>query len=152
MRYSSFGLFEFGGQVHWKFDPLYFDGAVTGWVAGAHNFDVEGSVHGCVDVPCLPDPCAGAKVLVSNIGLAGCVEALGYGVGAGATWGGDFDAFTGCDLSRWRPVRPTASAVGPLRQLRRADAACRRWRGRSRACAACHRTSRSPAPATRRSR
>ncbi len=117
LRYSSFGLFEFGGQVNWKFDPLYFNGAVTGWVAGAHNFDVEGSVHGCVDVPYLPDPCAGAKALVSNIGLAACVEALGYGVGAGATWGGDFDAFTGCDLSRWRPVRPTASAVGPVRSF-----------------------------------
>jgi hypothetical protein len=114
LRYSSFGLFEFGGEVSWKFDPLYFNGSVTGWVAGLHNFDVEGSLHGCIDVPYLPDPCAGAKAIVSSIGLAACVEALGYGVGAGATWGGDFDAFTGCDLSPWRPVRPTSRAAANL--------------------------------------
>lgn len=117
LRYSSFGLFEFGGQINWKFDPLYFNGTVTGWVAGLHNFDVEGSVHGCIDVPYLPDPCAGAKAIVSNIGLAACVEALGYGVGAGATWGGDFDAFTGCDLSPWRPTKPTARAAKALQHF-----------------------------------
>ena len=61
LRYSSFGLFEFGGQVNWKFSPLYFNGAVTGWVAGAHNFDVEGSVHGCVDVPYLPTRAPGRR-------------------------------------------------------------------------------------------
>ncbi len=83
VRYSSFGLFEFGGKVHFSLDPIYIDGSVNGWVAGLSNFDVEGSVNGCVDVPILPDPCAGAKVLISSIGVAGCVQALGYGVGAG---------------------------------------------------------------------
>jgi hypothetical protein len=36
------------------------------------------------------------------------VEALGEGVGVGTHWGEDFDAFTGCDLSPWRPTEPTA--------------------------------------------
>jgi len=110
VRYTSFGLFEFGGNVHASIDPIYVDGSVNGWVAGLSNFDVEGAVHGCIDVPLLPDPCAGAKLLISSIGVAGCVEALGYGVGAGYTWGGSADAFTGCDLSPWRPVEPTGGA------------------------------------------
>jgi hypothetical protein len=135
VRYSSYGLFEFGGKVHFSLDPIYVDGSVNGWVAGLSNFDVEGAVNGCVDVPILPDPCAGAKVLISSIGVAGCVQALGYGVGAGYTWGGSADAFTGCDLSPWRPVEPTGGADAPRRAGRAARgrvAAARRRRGGAR--------------------
>lgn len=111
LRYSSFGLFEFGGGVDWSFGPLGLKGGVEGWVAGVSAFDVEGSIEGCLHVDYLPDPCAGAKALVSSIGLAGCVQVYGYGVGAAASWSGDFDAFTGCDLSPWRPQKPTASGA-----------------------------------------
>lgn len=111
LRYSSFGLFEFGGGVDWSFGPLGLKGGVNGWVAGLTAFDVEGSIEGCLHVDYLPDPCAGAKALVSSIGLAGCVEVYGYGVGAAASWSGDFDAFTGCDLSPWRPQKPTAGGA-----------------------------------------
>ncbi len=111
VRFNSIGLFEFGGHVHWSLDAIYVDGTVGGWVAGLHNFDVEGGVKGCISVPLLPDPCAGAKVLVSNLGIAACVEALGEGVGVGSHWGEDFDAFTGCDLSPWRPTEPTGTGA-----------------------------------------
>lgn len=117
LKYSSFGLFEFGGGVDWSFGPLGLKGGVNGWVAGLSAFDVEGSIEGCLHVDYLPDPCAGAKALVSSIGLAGCVQVYGYGVGAAATWGGDFDAFTGCDLSPWRPQKPTASGAQAGRAL-----------------------------------
>ncbi len=111
VRFNSIGLFEFGGHVHWSLDAIYVDGTVGGWVAGLHNFDVEGGVKGCISVPLLPDPCAGAKVLASNLGIAACVEALGEGVGVGSHWGEDFDAFTGCDLSPWRPTEPTGTGA-----------------------------------------
>lgn len=111
LRYSSFGLFEFGGGVDWSFGPLGLKGGVNGWVAGVSAFDVEGSIEGCLHVDYFPDPCAGAKALVSSIGLAGCVQVYGYGVGAAASWSGDFDAFTGCDLSPWRPQKPTAGGA-----------------------------------------
>jgi hypothetical protein len=111
LRYSSFGLFEFGGGVDWSFGPVGIKGGVTGWVAGLTAFDVEGSLEGCLHVDYLPDPCAGAKALVSSIGIAGCVNVFGYGVGAAASWSGDFDAFTGCDLSPWRPQKPTANGA-----------------------------------------
>lgn len=111
LRYSSFGLFEFGGGVDWSFGPLGLKGGVNGWVAGISAFDVEGSIEGCLHVDYLPDPCAGAKALVSSIGLAGCVQVYGYGVGAAASWSGSFDAFTGCDLSPWRPQKPTAGGA-----------------------------------------
>jgi hypothetical protein len=110
LRYTSTGLFEFGGNVGWNFDVLSLKGNVNGWVAGIHNFDVEGGVSGCVSF-FIGSACADAKVLVSNLGLAGCVEIFGEGVGVGSHWGDDFDAFTGCDLSPWRPTKPTTRAV-----------------------------------------
>ena len=111
LKYSSFGLFEFGGGVDWSFGPLGLKGGVNGWVAGLSAFNVEGSLEGCLHVDWFPDPCASAKALVSSIGIAGCVQVYGYGVGAAATWSGDFDAFTGCDLAPWRPQKPTASGA-----------------------------------------
>jgi hypothetical protein len=110
LRYTSTGLFEFGGTVGWDFDVLSMHGNVSGWVAGLHNFDIEGGVSGCVDL-FIGSACADAKVLVSNLGLAGCVEVFGEGVGVGSHWGDDFDAFTGCDLSPWRPTKPTTPRV-----------------------------------------
>jgi hypothetical protein len=111
LRYSSFGLFEFGGAADWSLGPLGINGSVNGWVAGLSAFDVEGSLQGCLHIDWLPDPCASAKALVSSIGIAGCVDVFGYGVGAAATWSGDFDAFTGCDLAPWRPQKPTAGGA-----------------------------------------
>jgi hypothetical protein len=111
LRYSSFGLFEFGGSADWTLGPVGVNGSVNGWVAGLSAFDVEGQLQGCLHIDYLPDPCATAKALVSSIGIAGCIDVFGYGVGAGATWSGDFDGFTGCDLSPWRPQKPTASGA-----------------------------------------
>jgi hypothetical protein len=115
LRYSSTGLFEFGGHVHLGISSIYLDGGVTGWVAGLHAIDVEGQVSGCVSIDYFPDPCATAKAIVSSVGIAGCVSVFGYGVGAGYMWGGSADAFTGCDLSAYRLPRPTGTraAGGP---------------------------------------
>lgn len=114
VRYTSTGLFEFGGAVNWDLKLIYVKGSVTGWVDGLSAFDVEGSVDGCIRIAYLPDPCAGARALLSSVGIAGCVTAYGYGVGAAASWSGDFDAFTGCDLSPWRPAHSRAhTAAAP---------------------------------------
>lgn len=110
LSYSSTGLFKFGGSVHLSLDVVTVDGKVTGWVAGLHNFDVEGSVKGCISIFWGIAPCASAQVLVSNLGIAGCVLFDGYGAGVASHWGDDFDAFTGCDLGPWRPTQPTSRA------------------------------------------
>ena len=111
VRYSSTGLFEFGGSANWDFKVIYVNGAVSGWVDGLDAFNVEGSVDGCLRIDYLPDPCVGARALVSSVGIAGCLTAYGYGVGAAAAWTGDFDAFTGCDLSPWRATHSRAHAA-----------------------------------------
>jgi hypothetical protein len=122
LRYSSFGLFEFGAHVMWDLDPISVDGGVSGWVAGAHNWDIEGAVKGCVSV-IIGDACADAKLLASDIGIAGCLEIFGEGVGAGAQWTNtfpfltNFDAFTGCDLGPYRPTKPTARSAAAVQHL-----------------------------------
>jgi hypothetical protein len=116
VRYSSTGLFEFGAQANWSMWRLGLNGSVYGWVDGLDAFNVEGSISACLDV-WGPDPCGDARALLSSRGVAGCVGVYGYYVGAGATWDFDFDAFTGCDLTPYRAVRPArAAAVGALSQ------------------------------------
>ena len=105
VRYSSTGLFEFGAKADWDFWRLSLNGSVEGWVDGLQAFNVEGALRACLDV-WGPDPCGSAKGILSSRGLAGCVGVYGYYVGAGATWDFDFDAFTGCDLTPYRAVKP----------------------------------------------
>jgi hypothetical protein len=116
VRYSSTGLFEFGANAKWDLWRLSLNGGVNGWVDGLDAFNVEGSISACLDV-WGPDPCGDARALLSSRGIAGCVGVYGYYVGAGATWDFDFDAFTGCDLTPYRAVKPaSAAAVGALSQ------------------------------------
>lgn len=116
VRYSSTGLFEFGAKANWSLWRLGLNGNVAGWVDGLDAFNVEGSVSACLDV-WGPDPCGSAIALLSSKGVAGCVGVYGYYVGAGATWDFDFDAFTGCDLTPYREVKPAraSAAAGVLR-------------------------------------
>lgn len=106
VRYSTTGLFEFGAKTEFSFWRLSLDGSVEGWVDGLNAFNVEGKIEACLDV-WGPNPCGDARVLVSSIGIAGCIGAYGYHVGAGATWDLDFDAFTGCDLAPYREQKPS---------------------------------------------
>jgi hypothetical protein len=117
LRYSSTGLFEFGGKVEFDIWALDLSGRIDGWVTGLTHWNVEGSIDACLDV-WGPNPCGNAKAILSTKGIAGCVGVYGYYVGAGAVWGlpPDFDAFTGCDLSPYREVRP-ASHVRKAAQL-----------------------------------
>src|SRR3954453_14683640 len=111
LRYSSTGLFEFGGKVGFNFWNLHLNGAVDGWVDGLQAFNVDGSVEACLSV-WGPDPCGDAKVVLSSRGVGGCVGVFGYHVGAGTTWSPfDPDAFTGCDLKRYSEVKPTKLRV-----------------------------------------
>jgi hypothetical protein len=112
LRASSTGLVEFGGKVGFDIWRLDLNGTIDGWVDRLEAFNVEGSIEACLDV-WGPNPCGNAKVLLSSRGIAGCVGVYGYYVGAGAIWAlpPDFDAFTGCDLSPYREVKP-ASARG----------------------------------------
>ena len=109
VRYSSTGLFEFGGKVGFDIWRLELSGSIDGWVDGLSAFNVEGSIDACLDV-WGPNPCGNAKVLLSSKGIAGCVGVYGYYVGAGAIWGlpPDFDAFTGCDLAPYREIKPSS--------------------------------------------
>jgi hypothetical protein len=118
VRYSSTGLFEFGGEIGWDFWRLDFDGSVRGWVDGLDAFNVEGSVEAELEV-WGPNPSGDAKVLVSSKGLAGCIGTFGYHVGAGATWDFDFDAFTGCDLKPYREERPKQRRLRAAAELSR---------------------------------
>ena len=87
---------------------------------GFNAFDVEGSVRGCIKIPVIPDPCASAALLVSNIGIAACVDLTIVSGGIGYNWGGDFDLFGGsCDLSPWRPTHSSVArtAAGTARRI-----------------------------------
>ena len=104
LRYTSGGLLELGGKASWDLRVASISGSIAGFVDGGHNkFNLEGSVRGCITIKYLPDPCAGAAFLVSDIGIAGCVDLTVVSGGIGYYWGGDFDLFGGsCDLSPWR--------------------------------------------------
>jgi hypothetical protein len=118
LRYSSTGLFEFGGKVEFDIWRLDLSGQIDGWVAGLTLWNVEGSINACLDV-WGPNPCGSAKVLLSTKGIAGCIGAYGYYVGAGAKWAipPDFDAFTGCDLSPYREEKPDRRKLRKAAQL-----------------------------------
>lgn len=116
LRASSTGLIEFGGKVGFDIWRLELSGSIDGWVDRLEAFNVEGSIDACLDV-WGPNPCGNAKVLLSSKGIAGCVGVYGYYVGAGAIWAlpPDFDAFTGCDLSPYREVKPASARRGGVR-------------------------------------
>jgi hypothetical protein len=114
VRYSSTGLFEFGANANFDLWRLSLNGGVSGWVDGLDAFNVEGTVSACLDV-WGPNVCGDARALLSSKGVAGCIGAYGYYVGAGATWDLDFDAFTGCDLSPYREIQGSrVRAAGEL--------------------------------------
>jgi hypothetical protein len=120
VRYTSTGLFELGGDIDWDLKVASANAHVSGFVDGFDAADLEGRAHACISIPWAPDPCAGADFLISNIGVAGCVE-LGVQAGLGYEWGGDFDAWWGsCDLGPWRPAVPSAHTSAARRfNLRR---------------------------------
>ena len=111
VKYISDGTFEFKGGVDWNEDLAKVTGTISGWVEDTKAFDFEGGLQACVDV-WVGSLCADANGLVSNIGIAACVDLDVISGGIGYYWGGSFSAFSGCDLSPWRP---TLSAVTSLR-------------------------------------
>jgi hypothetical protein len=112
MRYSSNGLFELGGKLNWDLDVAYVNGEVNGFVDGLDAAELEGMVHTCIRIPWAPDPCAGGGFIVSNIGIAACVDVYLGSVGIGYDWGGDFDLWWGsCDLGPWRPAYPKGARI-----------------------------------------
>jgi hypothetical protein len=116
VRYSSSGLFEFGGMVDFSWSILHMTGGVNGWVDGKSAFNIEGSLQGCIDI-FGPDICGDAKAVVSSKGLGGCVGAFSHHVGVGATWDLNFDAFTGCDLSPFSETHPKVTAAANVGTL-----------------------------------
>jgi hypothetical protein len=106
LKYSSTGLFQFGGKVSFSFWDLHLNGSVDGWVDGFQAFNIDGSIRACLSI-WGPDPCGDARVVLSSKGVGGCVGVFGYHVGAGTTWRPfDPDAFTGCDLKPFSEVKP----------------------------------------------
>ncbi len=112
MRYSSNGLFELGGKLDWDLEVAYVKGEVNGFVDGLDAAELEGQVHACIRIPWAPDPCAGGGFIVSNLGIAACVDVYLGSVGVGYEWGGDFDLWWGsCDLGPWRPAYPKGARI-----------------------------------------
>ena len=112
MRYSSNGLFELGGKVDWDLDVAYVNGQVNGFVDGLRAAELEGMVHACIRIPWAPDPCAGGGFIVSNIGIAACIDVYIGSAGIGYEWGGDFDLWWGsCNLGPWRPAHGSGARI-----------------------------------------
>ncbi|HVY78006.1 MAG TPA: hypothetical protein VG898_05830 [Solirubrobacterales bacterium] len=112
LRYSSDGLFELGGKLDWDLEVAYVNGEVNGFVDGLRAASLEGTAHACIRIPWAPDPCAGGGFIVSNLGIAACVDVYIGSAGIGYEWGGDFDLWWGsCDLGPWRPARPSGARV-----------------------------------------
>ncbi len=119
LQYTSNGVFQFGGKTNWNLGVGSIKGSISGWVQDETAFDVEGSVQGCINL-WISDACAGANALVSNIGIAACVNLDIVSGGIGYYWGGSFDLFGGsCDLSPWRPTPPPSSAADIASAARR---------------------------------
>ena len=114
MRYSSNGLFELGGKLNWDLEVAYVNGEVNGFVDGLDAAELEGQVQPH-PIPWAPDPCAGGGFIVSNLGIAACVDVYLGSVGVGYEWGGDFDLWWGsCDLGPG--ARPTRKAPASPRR------------------------------------
>jgi len=75
VRYSSTGLFEFAGDQNWDLKVAYANGHLGGFVDGLEAASIEGRERVCIRVPLISDPCAGAGLIASSIGIAACVEA-----------------------------------------------------------------------------
>ncbi len=119
MRYSSNGLFELGGKLDWDLEVAYVNGEVNGFVDGLDAAELEGQVHACIRIPWAPDPCAGGGFIVSNLGIAACVDVYLGSVGVGYEWGGDFDLWWGtCDLGPWRPAYPKGARIAAANSFR----------------------------------
>jgi len=117
VRYSSNGTFTIGGKAVWDLKVAKVTGKVNGFVDGTDAASLEGSVRGCIKVPVFSDPCAGAQMIASNIGVAACVDLSVVSGGIAYYWSGRADLFGGsCDLSPWRPsISASVSANGTRR-------------------------------------
>ena len=118
VKYISNGTVMVKGSADWNAVLAKLTGSISGWVEGSQAFDFEGGLQACVDV-WVGSLCAGANSLVSNIGIAACVDLDVISGGIGYYWGGSFSAFSGCDLGPWRPTLSavTALASGRSRKL-----------------------------------
>jgi hypothetical protein len=112
VKYISDGTFELKAGVSINAVVATLNGSINGWIQGTSAFDFEGSLQACVDV-WVGSLCAGANALVSSIGIAACIDLDVVSGGVGYRWGGSFDAFSGCDLSPWRPTMSAVSALAP---------------------------------------
>jgi len=110
VKYISDGTFLIKGSVDWNAVLAKLTGTISGWVEGSTAFDFEGGLQACVDVY-IGSLCGGASALVSNIGIAACVNLSVLSGGIGYYWGGSFSAFSGCNLGPWRPTLSSATSL-----------------------------------------
>lgn len=121
VRYSSNGTFTVGGKAIWDLKVAKVTGKVSGFVDGTRAASLEGSVKGCIKVPVFSDPCAGAQLIASSIGVAACVDLSIVSGGVAYYWSGKAKLFGGsCDLGPWRPtISASASARTAADGIRR---------------------------------
>jgi hypothetical protein len=110
VKYISNGTFMVKGSVDWNAVLAKLTGSISGWVEGSRAFDFEGGLQACVDV-WVGSLCGGANGLVSNLGIAACVDLDVISGGIGYYWGGSFSAFSGCNLAPWRPTLSAVTSV-----------------------------------------
>jgi hypothetical protein len=118
VRYSSNGTFTVGGKAIWDVKVAKLTGEVSGFVDGTEAASLEGSVKGCIKVPVFSDPCAGAQLIASNIGIAACLDLSVVSGGIAYYWNGKADLFGGtCDLGPWRPTTSATTAADGTRRF-----------------------------------
>lgn len=112
-QYVNGTSFTFGGHFGRDFGPFGVDVNLGGSIYGPKRWDAGGGGRVCVQV-WFPfknrDVCAGAGVLISSRGLAGCVS-LGFVEGGGVYyWQGKAEFFWGCSFGLLRDKAGVSSA------------------------------------------
>ncbi|HST40425.1 MAG TPA: hypothetical protein VLK58_13000, partial [Conexibacter sp.] len=102
VRYTTSGLFEFGGEMGFEKGPFKARAGIDGWVDNMRAAEARGWGEFSV-----PGASFSAEGVVSSVGLAACRRGFGPDVGAGYRWGDrDVTIFaSSCDIGPYRATR-----------------------------------------------
>jgi hypothetical protein len=105
--FSVFGQYETSGKISFGGDVKLGNTSTLGIYGGAQGafdtstlrFDLLGEAGVCAF-----SICGGAKMLISNIAVAGCLGGDAVGVGAAYVWGEGLEGFWSCDLGAYKAI------------------------------------------------
>ena len=100
-QYETTGKVSFGGRVQLgDTTSLGIHGSADGaFDTSTLRFDLLGEAGVCAF-----SICGGAKLLISNIAVAGCLGGDAVGVGAAYVWGDGLEGFWSCDLGKYKAI------------------------------------------------